>query len=161
MRKGQAMPKGFEPLFDSNSKILILGSFPSVKSRQTEFYYGNKQNRFWKTLQSVFGGDIDTIENKKQLCLANGIALWDIVESCDIVGSADANIKNYRFVDLDLLLKNTNVCKILCNGTTAYKFTIAAYHGDLPVILLPSTSPANTRFDKEIWTKELSVLITE
>ncbi len=104
---------------------------------------------------------IFAIEHKKQLCLANGIALWDIVESCDIVGSADANIKNYRFVDLYWLLKNTNVCKILCNGTTAYKFTTAAYHGDLPVVLLPSTSPANTRFDKEIWTKELSVLITE
>ena len=150
------MPKGFEPLFDSNSKILILGSFPSVKSRQTEFYYGNKQNRFWKTLQSVFGGEIDTVEHKKQLCLSNGIALWDIVESCDIVGSADVNIKNYRFVDLDWLLKNTNVCKILCNGTTSYKFTTTAYHGDLPVILLPSTSPANTRFDYNIWAKELT-----
>lgn len=150
------MPKGFQPLFDSNSKILVLGSFPSVKSRQTEFYYGNKQNRFWKTLQSVFGGEIDTVEHKKQLCLSNGVALWDIVESCDIVGSADVNIKNYRFVDLETLLKDTKISKILCNGTTSYRFTLSAYHGKLPVILLPSTSSANTRFDSEIWARELT-----
>ena len=69
------MPKGFAPLYDDNSKILVLGSFPSVKSRQTDFYYGNKQNRFWKTLQTLYGGEIDTVEHKKQLCLKYGIWL--------------------------------------------------------------------------------------
>lgn len=99
------MPKGFAPLYDDNSKILVLGSFPSVKSRQTDFYYGNKQNRFWKTLQTLYGGEIDTVEHKKQLCLTNGIALWDIVAECDIVGSADASITNITFADINKLLK--------------------------------------------------------
>lgn len=87
------MIEGFSPLYDSSSEILILGSFPSVKSRQSSFYYGNRQNRFWVTLQKIFGGEIDTIEHKKELCIGNGIALWDIVARCDIEGSADAAIK--------------------------------------------------------------------
>lgn len=151
------MFNGFPPLFDSNSRVLILGSFPSVRSRQVDFYYGNKQNRFWRTLQSVFGGEIDTVEHKKQLCLTNGIALWDIVASCNVVGSADSNIKDVTFVDLQTVLKNTHVCKILCNGTLAYKFTRACYDGDLPMIQLPSTSPANTRFDLQVWTEALKL----
>ncbi len=149
------MPKGFAPLYDDNSKILVLGSFPSVKSRQTDFYYGNKQNRFWKTLQTLYGGEIDTVEHKKQLCLTNGIALWDIVAKCDIVGSADASITNITFADINKLLKNTHVCKILCNGQTAYKLTLQVYDGDLPVICLPSTSPANPRFDLTKWQEAL------
>lgn len=150
------MPKGFAPLFDKDSIILILGSFPSVKSRQIDFYYGNKQNRFWGMLQQIFGGEADTVEQKKQLCLQNGIALWDIVAECDIQGSADAKIRNVVFADIDLLLKNANVCKILCNGKTAYRLTLQRYGGDLPVICMPSTSPANPRFDLETWRKELA-----
>lgn len=147
---------GFAPLFDADSKILVLGSFPSVVSRQTDFYYGNKRNRFWNVMQEVFGGQTNTVEQKKQLCLDNGIALWDIVVACNVRGSLDVNIKNPVFADLSVVLDNASITKILCNGQTAYKFTCKVYRGNLPVLLMPSTSPANVRFDKSVWTNELT-----
>lgn len=152
--------QGFEPLFDSNSKVLVLGSFPSVKSRKVDFYYGNPRNRFWQMMQTIFGGEIDTVQHKTELCLRNNDALWDIVQCCNVKGSADVDIKNPQFVDLDKVLKNSNVCKILCNGATAYKFATIAYKGNLPVVQLPSTSPANPRFDIEKWKSELCLFAT-
>ena len=147
---------GFPPLFDTNSKVLVLGSFPSVKSRAEGFYYGNKQNRFWKTLCQAFGVPlVVTMEEKKQLCLNNGIALWDIVDSCQIKGSMDADIANYRLVDLSVVLDAAKITKILCNGQKAYELTTAAYKGDLPVYKMPSTSPANVRFDPSVWLTQL------
>ena len=147
---------GFEPVFDGNSRVLILGSFPSVKSRETEFYYGNKQNRFWRTLCEGLGEQaVDTVEEKKRLCLNHGIALWDIVASCEIVGSMDTDIKNYELVDLTRILSICNVEKILCNGATSYKLTKSVYDGNVPVYKLPSTSSANVRFDKTEWFKHL------
>ncbi len=145
---------GFEPFFDNNSRLLILGSFPSVKSRQQQFYYGNPQNRFWHVLQEVFGGSVETVEDKKLLCAKNGIALWDIVTSCEIKGSMDTNIKNYTLADLSLVLDHAPIEKILCNGAKSYQLTSTAYK-DLPIIKLPSTSPANVRFDKQQWLKHL------
>ena len=147
---------GFKPLFDSNSKILILGSFPSVKSREQAFYYGNKQNRFWKTLSEFYGGSVETIEDKIQLCLRNGVALWDIVVSCSIRGSMDADIKDYTLADLSVVLDKCNITKILCNGDKAYQLTKRAYNGGIPVTKLPSTSPANVRFDKAVWFSNLT-----
>lgn len=146
---------GFAPVFDSNSTILILGSFPSVKSREQAFYYGNKQNRFWNILCDFYGYCVDTIEDKISLCLNNRIALWDIVESCQIVGSMDSDITNYTLVDLSQVLGKCNITKILCNGQKAYELTKSAYRGDIPVIKLPSTSPANVRFDKKAWFDNL------
>lgn len=146
---------GFEPLFDANSKILILGSFPSVKSRQSEFYYGNKQNRFWQTLCEAFGESVETIADKKRLCLTHGIALWDIVDSCEIKGSMDSDITNYTLVNMNRVLANCPIEKILCNGAMSYKLTTSIYKGDLPVFKLPSTSPANVRFNKDDWLKQL------
>ena len=147
---------GFEPVFDSNSRVLILGSFPSVKSREAEFYYGNKQNRFWRTLCEAFGEQtVETVEDKKRLCLRHGIALWDIVASCEIKGSMDADITNYELVNLERVLKNCNVEKILCNGATSYKLTKSVYNGGIPVYKLPSTSSANVRFDKSVWLEHL------
>lgn len=148
---------GFEPVFDSNSKILILGSFPSVKSREQAFYYGNKQNRFWKTLCEFYNTAVDTVEDKIHLCLNNCIALWDIVTSCSIKGSMDSAIKDYQLADLSTVLSKCNIVKILCNGDKAYRLTKTAYNGDIPVIKLPSTSPANVRFDKTIWFDNLQV----
>ncbi|MDE7454961.1 MAG: DNA-deoxyinosine glycosylase [Clostridia bacterium] len=148
---------GFEPIFDSNSKILILGSFPSVKSRETEFYYGNKQNRFWNTLGQFYGNIPQTIEDKKQLCHSCGIALWDIVASCSIVGSMDNDITNYTLVDLSQVLNKCNVTKILCNGAKSYQLTLSAYKGNIPVIKMPSTSSANIRFDKSVWFTHLQI----
>ncbi len=151
---------GFPPVFDDNSKILILGSFPSVKSRQQQFYYGNKQNRFWKTLCSAFDvqvADVSnlTIEEKKKICLQHGIALWDVVESCEIRGSMDSDIKNFTLVDLRTVLGASKIEKILCNGQKAYQLTTSIWHGNLPIVQMPSTSPANVRFDKDVWITEL------
>ncbi len=146
---------GFPPLFDNNSKILVLGSFPSVKSREVSFYYGNKQNRFWKTLSEYYGMAADTVEDKKKLCLSNAIALWDIVDSCRIVGSMDADIRDYTLVDLDRVLGLAPIVKILCNGVKAYQLTRSCYNGALPVIKMPSTSPANVSFNKRIWFDNL------
>ena len=147
---------GFEPVFDGNSRVLILGSFPSVKSRETDFYYGNKQNRFWPTLCEAFGHPlVTTVEEKKRLCLSCGVALWDIVESCEIRGSMDADITNYTLVDLAQVLTECKIEKILCNGATAYKLTKSTYNGQIPVYKLSSTSPANPRFNKEEWLQHL------
>ncbi len=146
---------GFEPVFDCNGKILILGSFPSVKSRQQAFYYGNKQNKFWKILSEFYDCVVDTVDDKIRLCLCNGIALWDIVTSCYIKGSMDSDIKDYELADLSVVLDKCNIVKILCNGDKAYQLTKLAYNGDIPVIKLPSTSPANIRFDKKVWFDNL------
>lgn len=148
---------GFQPIFDSNSKILILGSFPSVKSREQAFYYGNKQNRFWRMLSEFYNCAADTVEDKIRLCLSNRIALWDIVASCTIRGSMDADIRNYTLADLSVVLDKCSVVKILCNGDKAYSLTKTAYDGDIPVIKLPSTSPANVRFNKTIWFDNLQL----
>ena len=146
---------GFPPLFDNNSRILILGSFPSVKSREQHFYYGNKQNRFWQTLNKAFGTSAETVEEKKQLCLQHGIALWDIVTFCEIHGSMDTDIKNYQLADLSQVLSRAPIQKILCNGTKAHQLTLSAYFGEVPVVKLPSTSPANVRFDQQAWLTAL------
>ena len=147
---------GFEPVFDSNSRVLILGSFPSVKSRATDFYYRNAQNRFWSTLCEAFGEQtVTTVQEKKRLCLSCGVALWDIVASCEIQGSMDANITDYTLVDLSRILDVCNIQKILCNGATAYKFTKSVYNGEVPLYKLSSTSPANPRFNKDEWLQHL------
>lgn len=148
---------GFPPLFDSSSRILILGSFPSVKSREQNFYYGNKQNRFWQTLNKAFQANAQTVDEKKQLCLSCGIALWDIVTSCEIHGSMDTDIKNYRLADLSQILSRAPISKILCNGAKAYQLTKSSYFGDVPVVKMPSTSPANARFDEQAWLAELQL----
>ena len=149
---------GFEPVFDRNSRVLILGSFPSVKSRMASFYYGNPQNRFWRTLCEAFGSPlVTTVEEKKRLCLANGVALWDIVSSCYIEGSMDANITDPTLVGLSRIIDVCNIDKILCNGATAYKLTTAVYKGDIPVYKLGSTSSANRRFNKDEWIEHLKI----
>lgn len=135
---------------------MILGSFPSVKSRETSFYYGNKQNRFWAVLAEAFGAPLPvTVEQKKNLCLQNGVALWDIVASCNIEGSMDADLRDVTTVDLRVVTDNCPVSKILCNGAVAYRLTAENYNGSLPVVRLPSTSSANVRFDKSSWLKQL------
>ena len=147
---------GFAPIFDGDSRVLILGSFPSVKSRQAEFYYGNKQNRFWKVISEAFGeSEPITIEDKIALCLKHNVALWDIVGNCRIEGSMDVDIKDYELVDLNKVLANSKIDRILCNGATSYRLTLTAYDGNLPVYKLPSTSPANVRFDQAVWLAHL------
>ena len=140
------------PVFDSNSKILILGSFPSVKSRETNFFYGHPQNRFWKVLAMVFDTMVPiTIEEKRAFLLANGVAVWDVIQSCDIVGSSDSSIKNVVANDLRVILDIAPIEQIFVNGKTAeqyYKKYIEKEIGR-KAICLPSTSPANAAWNVE------------
>mgnify|MGYP000081379678 FL=1 len=136
----------FPPLYNDHSKILILGSFPSVKSREQMFFYGHPQNRFWKVTSSVFQCPLPTtIEEKRSFLLANCIALWDVIASCDIEGSSDSSIKNVIPNDPSPILKKAPIEKIFVNGKTAEKY-YNKYTKSITGItahVLPSTSPAN------------------
>ena len=146
---------GFAPAFDEKSRVLILGSFPSVKSRLIEFYYGNKQNRFWRLICGYFGETVpETTEGKKAFLAKYNVALWDIVTACEIDGSSDASIKNAEIANLHEVLSFAKIEKILLNGSMAYRLFVERY-GDLPVPYekMPSTSPANPRFDESVWRK--------
>ena len=148
---------GFAPVYDENSKVLILGSFPSVKSRQTEFYYGHPQNRFWRVLASYFGAPAPkTVEDKRKFVLLNRVALWDIVTECEIVGSQDATIKNFKVADIKSLLQNSAISYIILNGGKAFS-VFEKHFADIgiPYERLPSTSPANTRCSEKEWDDAL------
>ena len=161
-RKGSAMAEyshishTFLPVYDETSELLILGSFPSVKSREQGFYYGHPQNRFWKVLAAVCGCEIPkTIEEKKSMLLANHIAIWDVIDSCDIIGSSDSSIKNVVAADIASILLNTKITRIFVNGKTAgrlYDKFLKESTG-MEVVVLPSTSPANARFHWKNWWK--------
>ena len=142
----------FPPVFSNDSKILILGSFPSVKSRETAFYYGNGQNRFWRVLSRVFNEPTPVSkEEKTKLILSHSLALWDVVGSCDIVGSADSSIKRAVPNDVFSLLEKTKIETVVTNGKTAdrlYKKLLMENVGIEPVCL-PSTSPANAAYSLE------------
>lgn len=151
----------FPPVFRQDSKILILGSMPSVKSREQQFYYGHPQNRFWKMLAEILLEDVpETIEEKTQLLYRHQIALWDVIASCDIIGSSDSSIKNVVPNDMDVILKQSKVEKILVNGTKAYELFQKYCRAEVPVIKLPSTSPANAkcRLEQltEVWGAEMA-----
>lgn len=134
------------PLYDMGSTRLILGSFPSVKSRQTEFYYSHPQNRFWKVLAAIYSCPVpDTIERKKNLILSHNLALFDVIASCDISGSADSKITNVVPNDLAPILRGSKITKIYVNGKTAEKYYNKYLRAstDIECVDLPSTSPAN------------------
>ena len=142
----------FQPVFDEHSEILILGTLPSVKSRENQFYYGHKQNRFWKVLAQICEESIpETIEEKKEMLLRNHIAIWDVIESCDIKGSSDSSIRNVVPTDLSWILEGSQVKKIFVNGKKAgalyqkYQQQITG----MEAIVLPSTSPANAAWSFE------------
>ncbi len=145
--------EGFGPVFDGESCLLILGSFPSVKSRSEGFYYGNPQNRFWRMLASFFGGDVpETIAEKERLLHENHIALWDMVASCEVKGSSDASIKEAETADIFSLLDRAPIRRILCNGATSFSLLEKNFPALLPITeKLPSTSPANPRYREEEW----------
>lgn len=134
------------PVYDENSKILILGSFPSQWSREQMFFYGHPRNRFWKVLALLFECAVpETVAQKRQLLLSHNIALWDVIASCDIVGSADSSIKNAVPNDLREILVTADIKRIFLNGKTAEKFynRHMAQKIDKEAVWLPSTSPAN------------------
>ena len=148
---------GFAPVFDKESKLLILGSFPSVKSREIAFYYGHKQNRFWRTVCGYFHEEIPpTVEGKKDFLYRRKIALWDMAVSCRIQGSSDASVKEAEIADLDEIFSKTKIQKILLNGSLSYELFIRKYADiAVPYVKMPSTSPANPRFSEEKWREEL------
>lgn len=154
-----------KPLYNKDSKILILGSFPSVKSREQMFFYGHPQNRFWRVISAVFEAPIpQTIEEKRELLLSNNIALWDVIASCDIVGSSDSSIKNVVANDLSIILNEAQIERIFVNGQTAFKYYNKYIKNtiDREAQVLPSTSPANAAWslDKLIaqWTIHIKKL---
>lgn len=142
----------FEPVCDKNSKILILGTFPSVKSRENNFYYGHPQNRFWKVIAGITGSSVpETIEKKKELLLENHIAIWDVIESCTITGSSDSSIKDVTVNDIGALIEDSHICAIYGNGAKAcelYDRYVKEQTG-IEIVKLPSTSPANAAFRLE------------
>ena len=151
----------FPPLYDENSQILILGSFPSVKSREAMFFYGHPQNRFWKVASRIFGAPVpETIDEKKKFLLSNKIALWDVISSCEIKGSSDSSIKNAVPNDLSEIFKKADIKHIFVNGKTAEKY-YNKYTKDTvgkAAVCLPSTSPANAAWTVERLVKAWEII---
>ena len=151
------------PVYNENSQILILGSFPSVRSRETAFFYGHPQNRFWKVLAAVYDTVVPvTVEEKKAFLLERHIAVWDVVASCEIEGSADATIKNVSANDIGAILNAAPIGRIFVNGKTAEKYYNKYILPEIGIkaVCLPSTSPANAAvsFENlvEIWTQNIT-----
>ena len=136
----------FPPVYDAESEILILGSFPSVKSREIMFYYGHPQNRFWRVLAAVYNADVpQNIDEKTRFLLKHHIALWDVLASCEITGSADSSIKNAVPNDLIVILSRADIRRIYTNGKTSEKY-YKRFSEEITgrgSVCLPSTSPAN------------------
>lgn len=142
----------FPPVVDENCRILILGSFPSVKSREDRFFYGHPQNRFWRMVASVFNEDIPTdMPAKKALLLRHHIALWDVIASCEIEGSSDASVKHVVPVDITQVTDAAHIEQVICNGNLAYKLYQRHLESitRIKAVALPSTSAANAS-----WTLE-------
>ena len=153
----------FVPVYDSRSRILILGTLPSVKSRESNFYYGHPQNRFWKVVAALTGSSVPvTVETKKQMLLDSGIGVWDVIASCTIEGSSDSSIKDVVPNDIAGLLADSSIEAVFCNGGKAYELYVKyceKMQGAPRAIKLPSTSPANAAWKLEkltdAWKKEI------
>lgn len=153
-----------QPFFDETSTILILGSFPSVKSREQMFFYGHPQNRFWRVIAAVFSEDTpQSVAEKSAFLRRNHIALWDVIGACDIVGSADSTIKNVVPNDLSEILSGAPIRKIFVNGKTAEKYYRQYIEKTIgtKAICLPSTSPANAAWSVEKLTDAWQIIRTE
>ncbi len=159
MGKYEHITHSFAPVFDERSRVLILGSLPSVKSREEGFYYGHPRNRFWKVLAQITGEKLPReIGEKKAMLLKHGIAIWDVIASCDIIGSSDSSIKNVEPVDIERVMGNSRIERIYANGRTAgklYRKYLQPITG-MPAVELPSTSPANAAWNLERLVEEWS-----
>lgn len=153
----------FKPIYNKNSKILILGSFPSIKSREDNFYYAHPQNRFWKVLKKVFCDEVElnTKDDKTKFLLKHNVAIWDSIKECDIENSDDSSIKNAIPNDIGKILNESNITKIFCNGRASYKVFKKYYKNklDIKIDVLPSTSPANAKYSVDnlakIWKEKI------
>lgn len=152
----------FEPVYDENAEILILGSLPSVKSREQGFYYGHPKNRFWSVLAKLLNQEVPlTVEKKKEMLLQNRIAIWDVLDSCDIMGSSDSSIKNPVAADIQGLLEKTTIKKIYANGSAAGKYyrKLIQPGTGREITVLQSTSPLNCRYSLDELTELWSVIL--
>lgn len=168
----QQLTHEFHPVFDQNSRILILGTFPSVKSREQHFYYGHPQNRFWKVLAGITKEPLPTtISEKKQFLLSKHIAVWDVIQSCEIIGSSDSSIRNVIPADIAGLLAQTSITAIFGNGNKACELfekytvpTLVEFPALNQIQKLPSTSPANASWSLErlttYWQEKISPYLT-
>ena len=162
MKPSQTLMHPFPPTWDRNSEILILGSFPSVKSREMMCFYGHPQNRFWRVMAAVFEQDYpETVEERRVFLLRNRVAAWDVIAGCTIAGSSDSSIRDVTVNDLSPILEGAPIRKILVNGQKAgnlYQKYTQPRTGRAAVVL-PSTSPANAAWSLErlisVWKKEL------
>lgn len=152
----------FPPLYDEHSRILILGSFPSVKSREQLFFYGHPQNRFWKVLASVLDCPVpQSIPEKREMLLKNHVALWDSIGKCEIEGSSDASIEAVVPNDLSPIFTSAEIRQVFCNGRKSWEM-YRKYQEELtgmPAVCLPSTSPANASWSldrlSDAWGKQI------
>lgn len=153
-----------KPLYDENSKILILGSFPSVKSREQMFFYGHPQNRFWPLLAKIFNEEVPrNVDEKRALALKHRIAMWDVLASCEISGSSDSSIKNAEVNDISQILNAADIKHIYVNGKTAAKYyeKYMEEKTELKAVTLPSTSPANAAYSLERLYEEWKIIVGE
>lgn len=151
----------FPPLFDENSKTLILGSFPSVKSRESMFFYGHPQNRFWKVLAQLFNEKLpENIDEKKSLVLRHDLALWDSIHSCTITGSSDSSVKDVVPNDITEIIQNSQINRIFCNGNLSYKMYMKYIFPETKItaVKLPSTSPANAAYSLDRLVSEWNII---
>ena len=142
------------PIYNESSKVLILGTIPSVKSREQNFYYANKTNRFWPIFETLFNINLNSNIDKKEFLLNNNIALWDVIKSCDITSSNDASIKNEKINDLNMIINNSNIKAIFCTGKKSFNVLKKYYNTNTPVYYLSSPSAANA-------TKSIKELVEE
>ncbi len=162
MSEYQKVTHTFAPVYDEASEILILGTFPSVKSRENHFYYGNPKNRFWKLLAVLTGDGVpETVPEKKALLLRHHIAVWDVIAECEIAGSSDSSIRNVTANDMNVILEQAPIRAIYANGAKAYDLYKRYCYPKVgrEIRKLPSTSPANAAWSfgrlKEEWGKNL------
>lgn len=151
-----------EPVFDTESRVLILGTMPSPKSREVQFYYGHPQNRFWRVLAAVLGEETpQSAPEKKAMLLRHRIALWDVLAECEIIGASDFSIRNPVANDLSVILGHAPVQAVFTTGATAWKLytRLQKPHTGIEAVRLPSTSPANCAVKMEALTEAYKAIL--
>ena len=151
-----------EPVFDAESRVLILGTMPSPKSREVQFYYGHPQNRFWRVLAVVLGEEVpQSVPEKKAMLLRHRIALWDVLAECEITGASDSSIRNPVANDLSVILDHAPVQAVFTTGATAWKLytRLQKPHTGIEAVRLPSTSPANCAVKMEALTEAYKAIL--
>ena len=151
-----------EPVFDTESRVLILGTMPSPKSREVQFYYGHPQNRFWRVLAAVLGEEVpQSVPEKKAMLLRHRIALWDVLAECEITGASDSSIRNPVANDLSVILDHAPVQAVFTTGATAWKLYTRQQkpHTGIEAVRLPSTSPANCAVKMEALTEAYKAIL--